>query len=119
VKGVLADTYPTTRMRGNGQVVVVPFNTYAIEVAPAFARQGGGYFICDANDGGRYKWVDPGAEIAAIDESDRLHNGNVRKLAQIFQQWQRYCDVPIKSFQIKALMKETLPTLSYGGCDEY
>jgi hypothetical protein len=119
LKDVLPDAYPTTRMRGDGQIVVVPFNTYAIEVAPAFARQGGGYFICDTNDGGRYKWVDPGAELAALDESDRLQNGNVRKLAQIIKRWQHYCDAPIKSFQIEALVKEALPTLSYGGSDEY
>jgi Second Messenger Oligonucleotide or Dinucleotide Synthetase domain len=109
----------STRLRGDGQVVVVPFNTYAIEVAPAFSREGGGYFICDTNDGGRYKWVDPEAELAAIDASDRPHNSNVRKLAQIFKQWQRHCDVPIKSFQLEALVKEALPTLGYGWRDEY
>jgi hypothetical protein len=119
VKGIIEVTYRATRMRGDGQVVVVPFNTYAIEVAPAFARQGGGYLICDTNDGGRYKWVDPEAELATLDASDCQHNGNVRKLAQIFKQWQRHCDVPIKSFQLEALVKEVLSTLAYGSRDEY
>jgi hypothetical protein len=68
------------------QVVIVPFHTYAIDVAPAFAREGGGYVICDTNDGGRYKWVDPGAELAALDDCDRRHNGNVRKLTCILKQ---------------------------------
>jgi SMODS domain-containing protein len=50
VKEVLVDKYPTTRMRGDGQIVVVAFNTYQIEVVPAFKRLGGGYFICDTAD---------------------------------------------------------------------
>jgi hypothetical protein len=119
VKGIMEVTYPATRMRGDGQVVIVPFNTYAIEVAPAFAREGGGYFIGDTNDDGKYKWVDPGAELVALNLSDRQHNGNVRKLVQIFKQWQRHCDVPVKSFQLEALVKEALPTLRYGWRDEY
>lgn len=119
VKGWLQATYPQTDMRGDGQVVVVPFNSYKIEVAPAFPREGGGYLICDTNDGGRYKHVDPMAEIAALDAADTRHNGNVRKLTRILKQWQRHCHVPIKSFQIEALVMELLPQLTYGGNDEY
>lgn len=119
VREVLAATYPATNIRGDGQVVVVPFNTYQIEVAPAFHRQGGGFLVCDANDGGRYKHADPLAEIAALDWADRRYNGNVRKLARILKQWQRYCDVPIKSFQLEALVMEMLATKSYGGADEF
>lgn len=119
VKDVLAVTNSTTRIRGDGQVVVVPFNTYTLEIAPAFAREGGGYLTCDTNNGGRYKWVDPEAELAALDACDRRFNGNVRKLTRILKQWQRYCDVDIKSFHIEALVMETLPQYSYGGKDEY
>ncbi len=90
-----------------------------MEVAPAFPYQGGGYFVCDAHEGGRYKWVHPEAEIAALDGADMALNGNVRKLTRILKQWQRHCNVPIKSFQIEALVMEVLPRLSYGDCDEF
>lgn len=119
VKGVLEANYPATRMRGDGQVVVIPFNTYAIEVAPAFALNGGGYYVCDANDGGRYKDVYPHAEFAALDSADTAMSGNVRKLTRIMKQWQRHCDVPIKSFQIEAIVKEALPKYDYGGKSEF
>jgi len=115
VKDVLLDTYPNTRMRGDGQVVVVAFNTYQIEVVPAFERQGGGYLICETYGDGRYKWVDPHAEMAAFFAADAEYAGNATKLTQIFKQWQRYCDVPIKSFHLEAMVKTVLPTLSYGG----
>jgi hypothetical protein len=119
IKDVLAITYPATRIRGDGQVVVVPFNTCELEIAPAFLREGGGYLICDTNDGGRYKWVDPIAELAALDWCDHRFNGNVRKLTCMLKQWQRHCAVPIKSFHIEAIIMETLPQYSYGGNDEY
>jgi hypothetical protein len=49
-----------SRLRG------MSLNTCKVEVAPAFPRQGGGFLICDTNDGGKYKHVDPIAEIAAL-----------------------------------------------------
>lgn len=119
VRGHLERAYPQTTMRGDGQVVVVPFNTYQVEVAPAFAREGGGYLICDTNNGGNYKHVDPGAEIADLDLADRVYAGNVRKLTRILKQWQRYCSVSIKSFQLERLVAETLASSSYGTQSEF
>ena len=119
VKSRLQMTYPQTDIRGDGQVVVVPFNTCKVEVAPAFPYEGGSYLVCDANNGGRYKQVHPEAEIAALHGADTALNGNVRKLTRILKQFQRHCNVPIKSFQIEALVMELLPRLSYGGHDEF
>ncbi len=106
-------------MRGDGQVVVVPFNSCGIEVAPGFPATGGGYLICDANDRGRYKWVHPGGELAVFNDADARFVGNVRKLSQMLKQWQRYCDVPIKSFQMEAVVKEALETVNWANCDEF
>lgn len=119
VKDWLLLTYPQTDIRGDGQVVVIPFNSYRVEVAPAILREGGGYLICDTNNGGQYKYVDPVAEIAVLDAADTRFNGNVRKLTRILKQWQRHCNVPIKSFQIEMLVMELLPQLTYGGNEEY
>jgi hypothetical protein len=119
VRDALRVTYPSTDMRGDGQVVVIPFNTYQVEVAPAFHRQGGGYLICDTNDGGRYKHVDPDAELAQLSEADKHFNGNVRKLTRVLKQWQRECNVPIKAFHLEAAVKGALPRLSWGGYDEF
>jgi len=119
IAGALRTSYPQTVIRGDGQVVVVGFNTYRIEVAPAFHAQAGGYLICDTNGGGRWKHVDPAGEIASLDAADRLYNGNVRKITRVLKQWQRHCDVPIKSFQLEAMVKEALPATGYGGADEF
>ena len=37
----------------------------------------------------------------------------------MLKQWQRYCDVPIKSFHIEALVMETLAQHFYGNGDEF
>lgn len=52
VKDVLKDTYPDTDMRGDGQVVIVGFNSFDVEVAPAFLLTNGRYWICDTHAGG-------------------------------------------------------------------
>jgi Second Messenger Oligonucleotide or Dinucleotide Synthetase domain len=119
VRDVLRATYPTTGIRGDGQVVTIPFGTYQVEVAPAFLRQGGGYLVCDTHFGGRYKHVDPDAELAALTATDTYYNGNVRKLTRLLKQWQQYCNVPIKSFHLEAAIKGLLPKVTYSGNDEF
>lgn len=119
VAATLRSSYRQTAIRGDGQVVVVGFDTYRIEVAPAFICQQGGFLICDTNYGGRWKHIDAEGEIAALAAADCQYNGNVRKLTLILKQWQRHCDVPIKSFHLEALVKDLLPTKNYGGSGEF
>jgi tRNA nucleotidyltransferase (CCA-adding enzyme) len=55
VKNALLETYPNTDMRGDGQVIIVNFGSYCVEVVPAFeTTRPGSYLICDTNDGGCY-----------------------------------------------------------------
>ena len=115
VKAVLERTYQNTDMRGDGQVVIVPFASYAVEVAPAFLLQGGQYWICDTNDGGRYKITDPTAEITKVKESNDATNGNTRDLIRMMKKWQEYCNVPLKSFLIELLSIEFLATWEHRG----
>ena len=68
----------------------------------------GCYWICDTYDGGRCKWVHPAGELASFNDADGRFAGNVRKLSQMFKQWQRFRYVPIKSFQIETIVKEAL-----------
>jgi len=84
---------------------------------PAFHCSDGGFVICDTNDGGRWKRVDTESEIESLDIVDSNHGGNVRTLTRMLKQWQRHCNVPIKSFQLEALVKELLPTKQYGKKD--
>ena len=116
VKRVLQADYPTTNMRADGQVVMVPFSTYAVEVAPAFAiAYSQQYRICDTNGGGKYKTVDPKAEIANVQASNDDTKGNTRDLIRMLKRWQEYCNVPMKSFWLELLAIEFLRTWQYKG----
>lgn len=89
VKDALTTTFPQTKMRGDGQVVAVAFNTLTIEVVPAFAAGNGQYHIADTNDGGRWKLADPIAQMTYIETADKATNGNVRALAKMMKLWAR------------------------------
>ena len=62
VKDALKLTFPTTKLRADGQVVVAPFSTYAVEVAPAFRLPDGKFLTANTNDGGSWQVSDPVAE---------------------------------------------------------
>jgi Second Messenger Oligonucleotide or Dinucleotide Synthetase domain len=114
VRGVLGAAYPQTTLRGDGQVVVVvAFAAATVEVVPAFEFQNGQYWICDTNDGGRYVVSDPAAELSELEVSDLANGGATRRLTRILKQWQRHCDVPIKSFQLERLATLFLREWSY------
>jgi len=115
VKGVLEGTYSTTGMRGDGQVVLVGFTSYSVEVVPAFKLKNGKYWICNTNDGGSYKQVDPDAEALAVKTSNDITLGNTRDLIRMMKCWQTFCSVPLKSFIIELLSIEFLNSWQYKG----
>lgn len=115
VKRHLKGTYPDTALRADGQVIKVPFYTYAVEVVPSFLLQGGQYYICDTNGGGSYKRTDPTAEINAVQNSNRSSLGNTRDLIRMLKVWQEFCNVPLKSFWLELLAIEFLGTWQYCG----
>lgn len=108
VKDVLAGTYPDTDMRGDGQVIVVHFESYNVEVVPAFLLQNGQYWICNTHDGGSYKLTDPWAEVRYIEAVDLANNHNLRPVIRMLKAWQANCSVQIKSFQIELLAADFL-----------
>jgi hypothetical protein len=118
VRDILLNTYSQTSMRADGQVISVPFNSIPVEVSVGFACTDGSSIVCDANNGGFYKTSTAQAEAADLDVSDRLlWNGNTRALVRIMKGWQRYCNVPLKSFQIERLAVEFLDVWLYSQYD--
>jgi len=113
VKEVLAQTYTQTTMRGDGQVVLIPFNSTPVEVAPGFRCRDGSIIVCDTNNGGSYITSTAEAEASDLSASDALWNGNTRALARMEKQWQREHNVPLKSFQIERLAVHFLQSWSY------
>jgi hypothetical protein len=115
VKSVLTAKYNSTKMRGDGQVVVVPFASQPIEVLPAFKLDNGRYWICNTHDGGSYKTIDPDVDIKTIVDSDSASNGNTRHLARMLKKWQENCSVELKSFILELLSVEFISGWEHRG----
>lgn len=108
VKDVLNETYPNTYMRGDGQVVMVGFESYNVEVVPVFRLTNGRFWICDTKSGGSYTQADPDAEKSYIEMIDHANNSNLRPLIRMVKAWQETCSVPIKSFQLELIAADFL-----------
>jgi hypothetical protein len=107
VKAILQSSFPnTTNIRGDGPVVFVGFDSYCVEVVPAFELEGNRYVVCDTKNGGAYKETAPWHETVHIDEADKRNTNNLRPLVRMLKAWQAYCSVPIKSFHLELLAIE-------------
>jgi Second Messenger Oligonucleotide or Dinucleotide Synthetase domain len=115
VKDVLQRTFSTTTMRADGQAAVVSLGSYAVEVVPALLLESQQYWICDTSGGGKYKAMDPTAEILAVQASDTATGGNTRNLIRMMKTWQRVCSVPIKSFILELLVIDFLNSYTEKG----
>lgn len=119
VKDVLVATYAQTTMRGDGQVISIPFNSTPVEVSPGFRCTDGSILICDTNDGGRYKTSTAEVEERELSASDARWKGNTRALVGMLKQWQREHNVPLKSFMIERLAVHFLETWPYSHHDVF
>jgi hypothetical protein len=115
IKTALAASFPKTDVRGDGPVVKVPFQSFAVELAPAFKLDTGRYYIPITTDGGSYKTFDPDAESEYVKNSNTTTNENTRELIRMMKCWQSYCSVPLKSFYIEIVAVEFLKQWSYAG----
>lgn len=114
VKRSIAKTYPSTEIKGDGQIVQVSFaNGDKFEVLPAFKNENGSYTYADSNGGGSWKITNPVSEIQAITSGDSLTNNNLRRLCRMTRAWKRYNSVPIKGLLIDTLAHRFLTSWAY------
>lgn len=114
VKRVLGECFTRTDMSADGQVVLIPFASQAVELVPCF-EQASQYKICDTNNGGSWKIVDPAAQQQRLSQSDSDSNGNVRDLVRMLKMWQTNSSVPVKSFWLEMLSEEFINQWSEKG----
>ena len=103
VKGALEWTFPRTDLRADGQVVVAPFQTYNVEIIPAFALNDGTYITAHTADNGSWRPSNPVAEYRAINDADSVSAGKATDLSKMLKAWKRECSVDIKSISLEVL----------------
>lgn len=118
VKACLENTYRQTQMRGDGQVVVIAFNSVTIEVVPVFRYDDdGNWLMPDTNNGGSWRVVNPGLEQGMLNYADMQSSNNARRLIHIIKAWKSHCSVPLKSYHIEILVCEFLEKYAYKNQD--
>lgn len=105
VRTSLLTRYPKTKIKGDGQVVVLPFDKYVVEVLPAFIdQQAGGYRFGDSNDGGSWRVCKPVQEMTAVDERNTSTNRNYKHVCKMLRAWKNHQGVSIGGLLLDTLV---------------
>lgn len=105
VKKEIKQIYPSTVVRGDGQVVVVTMRgaKCEIEVCPAFERDDGAFDYPDTNNGGRWRKTDPLPELVASEVMTDESNSHFIFICRMIRAWKNN-----KGFKIGGLLIDTL-----------
>ncbi len=114
VKGVIAKTYSTSYIKGDGQVVGINFTDgIDFEIVPAFINEDNSYTYADTNNGGSWKTTDPRSEISAITELNKVTNKNLKRLCRMARAWKQNCSVPMSGILIDTLAYKFIKDWNY------
>ena len=104
VRDSLKNTYSTSHIKGDGQVVQINFDDdVSFEIVPGFLYTDGSYSFPDTNDGGSWKITNPKSEIRAIRTINNECNVNLKNLCRMARSWKDQWNVPIGGLLIDTL----------------
>jgi len=119
VKGVLKERYPKTDIRGDGQVIVIAFTSYTVELVPGFKQSDDSFIYPDTNDSGSWKKTDPIPEQGECRNCETLSSGNFLNLCRIMRKWKNTCGVVIGGLLIDTLAYKHFLSNKYFGNKSY
>ena len=103
VKESLQERYPKTDISGDGQVVVIEFNHYTVELVPGFKQSDGRFKYPDTHNGGNWKCTNPLPEQDACQACDETSNGIYFDFCHIIRKWKNE-----QGFKFGGLLIDTL-----------
>lgn len=112
IKSAITTRYTSTKIKGDGQVVVVDFNNGKIEVLPCIEREDGSFLHPDTNDGGAWKITNPRAEQNALRDLNKAKNGNLYRLCRMMRAWKDTFGVAISGILIDTLAYNFLDSVN-------
>jgi len=87
IRNIIGLTYSQTDIRGDGQVVVIQFTGFKIELCPAFLESDDTFTYPDSNDGGSWKVTKPLQENLAMEELNTLSEHTLIRLCRFIRAW--------------------------------
>ena len=87
VKNVLLERYPNTDISGDGQVVVIAFAKYTVELVPGFKQSDNSFKYPDTNAGGTWKITNPLPEIEESKNAAAESNNVFIHICNMLREW--------------------------------
>lgn len=109
VKQVMKERYPNTKMRGDGQVVVIEFTKYTVELVPAFKQSDSRFKYPDTHDGGKWRYTDPLSEQDECADCNNQSDGIYYDFCHIMRSWKNTV-----GFEFGGLLIDTLVYNHFG-----
>lgn len=104
VKDVIKELYPKTKIKGDGQVVVIEYSDGGIiELVPAFKQFDDSYKYPNSNNGGSWKITNPIPEINSAIKNSNETGKHYKYLCQLLRKWK-----DTNGFKFKGLLIDTL-----------
>ena len=103
VKNVLKEKYTNTDFKGDGQVVVINFSKYTIELVPGFKNSDNSFDYPDSNDGGKWRTTNPIPEITKCKKLKEETKDNFTNICHMIRTWKNK-----DGFKFKGLLIDTL-----------
>jgi len=115
VRTSLKTRYPKTEIKGDGQVVVIEFNKFVVEILPAvWDEDCDGYRFGDTHDGGTWKICKPIKEIAAVGKRNGETSRNLKHVCKMIRAWKNTHGV-----NMGGLLVDTLVYNFFGQTNDY
>lgn len=114
VKAVMQERYPKTKIRGDGQVVVIEFTKFTVELVPAFLQSDNRFKYPDTHDGGSWKYTDPLEEQKECANCEACSLGNYMNFCHIIRSWKNTI-----GFEFGGLLIDTLVYNHFSNNDNY
>lgn len=114
VKTVMQESYPKTKMRGDGQVVVIEFTNYTVELVPAFLQSDNRFKYPNTHGGGSWKHTDPTKEQDECANCEERSNDNYYNFCHIIRSWKNTI-----GFEFGGLLIDTLVYNHFSGNSDY
>lgn len=103
VKEYLKELYPKTDISGDGQVVVINFTKYTVEVVPAFKQSDDRFKYPDTHDGGSWKYTNPIPEQEECLDCDNQSKGTYFDFCRLVRAWKNHI-----GFKFSGILIDTL-----------
>lgn len=116
VKKILLEKYPRTDIKGDGQVVVVDFETQHVEVVPCHKLSDFTYEYPDTHNGGTWKTTSPDLDIQVMKSKNDSYPVLI-PLCRMTRAWKNHSGVNLSGILIDILSYEFICSYWYNISD--